>query len=234
MPDDRELVDADPFDAQDDEAERLVGFFASLSRADWERPSRCEGWSVRDVLGHLRSSEDYHQACLDGRVADLLAEFAERGATDLHTANAMGVADYAERAAAQLLDDWQGLNADTRRRFRERGDGVVDTSVGEYPCRWQAFHVASEWATHADDVGVPVADEVRDRRRDWRAGISRFALAEVKPELTIEADDGWTIVSDGTRQVQVDDDTLVEAVAGRLGDASDFDPVARAMLSAMP
>jgi hypothetical protein len=27
----------------------------------------------------------------------------------------------------------------------------VDTSVGDYPCRWQAFHVAAELATHADD-----------------------------------------------------------------------------------
>ena len=37
-----------------------------------------------------------------------------------------------------------------RRRRRQQ--------VGAYPARWQAFHLAFELATHADDVGVPVTD----------------------------------------------------------------------------
>ena len=32
----------------------------------------------------------------------------------------------------------------------------MDSSIGDYPGRWQAFHVAAELASHADDVGVPV------------------------------------------------------------------------------
>jgi hypothetical protein len=52
--------------------------------------------------------------------------------------NALGVADYAEPSPAEVLARWRAASADNRRRFRERGDGVVDTSIGDYPCRWQA------------------------------------------------------------------------------------------------
>jgi len=125
----------------------------------WKRASRCAGWTVRDVLGHLTASEDYHRACLDGTVAAFLAGFAERGGTDLDSVNALGVAGYADLSPAQVLARWRAASADNRRRFRERGDGVVDTSIGDYPCRWQAIHVAAELATHADDIGVPVAGQ---------------------------------------------------------------------------
>jgi hypothetical protein len=52
------------------------------SASGWKQASRCAGWTVRDVLGHLAAGEDYHQACLDGTVAGFLARFAERGGTD--------------------------------------------------------------------------------------------------------------------------------------------------------
>lgn len=33
--------------------ERLVADVAALGPADWERPTDCEGWTVRDLAGHL-------------------------------------------------------------------------------------------------------------------------------------------------------------------------------------
>lgn len=234
MTDDHELAGLDPFDLLDGEAARLDAFFSTLPDDGWSRPSRCDGWTARDVLGHLASGEDYHRACLDGRVAGLLTEFGERGATDLDSANAMGLADYAERTPGEVLVEWRAANAESRRRFRERGDGTVDTSIGEYPCRWQAFHVASELATHADDVGVPVTDEERGDRRAWRARFSRFALAEAKPDLSIRVVDGRTAVSDATTGVELDDEELIEAVAARLDESSRLDSTAREMLSTMP
>jgi len=36
-----------------DERDRLVTDLRTLAPADWERPSLCEGWAVRDVVGHL-------------------------------------------------------------------------------------------------------------------------------------------------------------------------------------
>jgi uncharacterized protein (TIGR03083 family) len=233
--DDHELDGLDPFDLLDQEAARLYAFFRSLPDDDsaWSLPTRCQGWNVRDVLGHLAAGEDYHRACLEGTVAALLKGFGERGATDLDSANALGVQDYADRAPGQLVEEWRAANAVSRGLFRERGDGSVDTSIGEYPCRWQAFHVASELATHADDIDVLVTGDERDGRRAWRAPFSRFALSETKSDLSIKVAGGKTVVGDGTINVELDDDELIEAVAGRVDDSSRLDFRARKMLSTM-
>jgi len=207
---------------------------SGLGESGWNRPSRCAGWTVRDVVGHLAAGEDYHRACLDGTVAAFLASFAERGGADLDSVNALGVADYAALSPAQVLARWRAASADNRRRFRERGDGVVDTSIGEYPCRWQAFHVAAELATHADDIGVPVTPGEQAERTAWRARYSRFALSEAKPQLEIRQVGARTAVTGGPATVELDDDELIEAVMGRLDETSGFSAELRALLSMMP
>ena len=44
----REILAALP-----DERDQLVSDLRTIAPADWERPSLCEGWAVRDVVGHL-------------------------------------------------------------------------------------------------------------------------------------------------------------------------------------
>ncbi len=234
MTDDRELTGLDPFALLDNEAGRLDAFLSGLGKAGWQRASRCAGWTVRDVLGHLAAGEDYHRACLDGTVAAFLVGFAERGGTDLDSVNALGVADYAALSPAEVLARWRAASADNRRWFRERGDGLVDTSIGDYPCRWQAIHVAAELATHADDIGVPVTPGEHGQRTAWRARYSRFALAEAKPQLEIRHADAHTTVIDGSSIVELDDDELIEAVMGRLDERCGFSATLRALLSMMP
>jgi len=234
MTDDSELAGLDPFALLDQEARRLDTFFSRLEDSDWSRPSRCTGWTTRDVLGHLAAGEEYHRACLDGEVAKLLTQFAERGATDLDSANALGVAEYAPLSSDEVLARWRAAGAANRRRFRDRGDGTVDTSVGEYPCRWQAFHVASELATHADDIGLPVTEEEHDKRLAWRSRFSRFALAESKPNLEIRVTAGRTIVTDGDVTADLVDSELIDGVMGRLEETSRVDAASRELLSTMP
>src|SRR5918992_1689003 len=108
---DADLAGLDPFDLLDQEAARLDRYLAELPAAEWARPSRCAGWTIRDVLAHLTATEAYHQACLDGEVADLLARTAARGATDLASANALGVADHAGWSPKRLLEEWRRLDA---------------------------------------------------------------------------------------------------------------------------
>jgi mycothiol maleylpyruvate isomerase-like protein len=66
MVDDHDLIGLDPFAILDLEALRLDAFFSSLKDSGWTRASRCANWTVRDVLGHLLSGEDYHRG-LPGR-----------------------------------------------------------------------------------------------------------------------------------------------------------------------
>ncbi|MCU1426226.1 MAG: hypothetical protein JWL83_226 [Actinomycetia bacterium] len=219
MTDDRDLEGFDPYDLFDDEAARLYRFFTSIDAATWSRPSRCEGWSVRDVLGHLRADEDYFRACLEERVGEFIAEMGAAGATDLDSSNQIGVDTYASTANDALVEEWRTINAETRKRFRERDGGDVDSSAGTYPARWQAFHLAHELATHADDIGVPVMPDEEPARTNWRAALSRFALKEVHPDFeAVAADDASTRVVTDAGDVTLTNEDFVEAVAARIGD----------------
>jgi uncharacterized protein (TIGR03083 family) len=232
--DDAELRGLDPFDLLDQESVRLAAYLSGLPASRWSAPSRCPGWSVRDVVAHLAASEDYHHACLAGTVRAFTEDVEARGGTDLARANELGIADRAALTPEQLVAAWRAADADTCRGCRERGDALIDTSIGDYPSRWQAFHVAGELAVHADDIFVPITEAERDARRAWRTRFSRFALREAKPELDVRVEAGRTrVVGDGV-DVTVDDDELVEAVAGRLDATSTLDPMARAVLSTMP
>ncbi|HJR25193.1 MAG TPA: maleylpyruvate isomerase family mycothiol-dependent enzyme [Acidimicrobiales bacterium] len=221
MTDERFIEGVDPYDAWDREAARIEAHLATLADDDpaWEQQSRCEAWTVRDVLAHLRATEEYFAACIAFTVSDFLAEVGSRGATDLESFNAVGIADQAGKPPSQLLSEWSAMDATARQGFRERDGGDVDTSVGPYSARWQAFHLASELATHADDMLIPETDADRPWRTAWRAPFSRFALTETKPDLTVEDPaDGRTRVHGSGVDLEVDDETLVAAVAGRIDD----------------
>src|SRR5690606_37149750 len=101
-----ELADLDPFDLYDTEAVRLADYFASLDQAAWQRPSRCAGWSVRDVLAHLAGQEAYNHACLDGTVPELFERLRREGVGDnLDQMNEWMVRQRRDRPVAEVLTD---------------------------------------------------------------------------------------------------------------------------------
>ncbi len=231
--DDRELDGLDPYVLLDAEAGRIHEHLAALPEAGWGEPSRCAGWSVRDVLCHLASSEGYHRACLDHDVAAFFAAGAAEGLDSLAGWNERGIRELDGIMNLDVLEQWRHSNAETRRGFREADGSDIDSSIGAYPARWQAFHVASELATHADDMRVPVSAAERDARREWRAHVSRFALAEAKPEASVTTTGGLTTVTSADTTVSVDDDLLIDGVAARLP-ADALDAAARSLLSVTP
>jgi len=234
MVDDADLQGLDPYDLMQAEAARLDRFFQGLDTSAWSQPSRCAGWSVRDVLAHLLASEQYNVASLDGTVADFLAGVGARGATDLTSANELGIRELDDHTTAQLIDEWRAENDQTRERFRVRDGADVDTSVGAYPARWQAFHLAFELAVHADDVGVPVTAQESAARNAWQAQFGRFALKELNKDLEIKAADGATHVRGDGIEAEIPDAVFVQAVAARLDDDGPLDADERALLSATP
>jgi uncharacterized protein (TIGR03083 family) len=231
---DADLEGLNPYDLFDRECERVHGFFTAIGDDVWTRPSRCRGWTVRDMLGHLRADEDYFQAGLDGKVGDFFTAMGEKGATDLDSGNRIGIETYADVPVPALVDEWWRMNSETRRRFRERDGGDVDTAVGAYPARLQAFHLAQEYATHADDIGVPVTGEEEPARTAWRAAMNRFALMETKAGARAWPCDGGTGYEVEGVEGVLPDREFVEAVGGRLPDDFPIDEKARAALNATP
>ncbi|MEU6719928.1 maleylpyruvate isomerase family mycothiol-dependent enzyme [Nonomuraea sp. NPDC046802] len=219
------LKDFDPFGIFDAEAARLDRFFAGLDDAGWRRPSRCEGWSVRDVLAHLAGEELYNHACLDGTVPELMSLLATEGVSGFNDFNDWCVRRRRDLPVEQVLEEWRSKNAETRRRMRELGRGaLLDTMAGPYPVGLQAFHYDSEYATHADDVGAPVAEKEADDRTLWRVAVGRFVLVEQQAKVQVEqtADEIWVAVDGSSASLSYPE--FVEATVGRLPDSHGVEP----------
>ncbi|GLW64240.1 hypothetical protein Arub01_24840 [Actinomadura rubrobrunea] len=231
------LSGLNPFDIFDREAERLDAFFAELGPDDWDRPSRCAGWSVRDVLAHLAGAELYNHACLDDELDVLFNRLAKEGVSGVDGFNQWCVDTRRGLPVAGVLGEWRRQNGDTRRRMRERGaDAMLPTMAGPYPVGLQAFHYASDYAAHADDVGVPVAEGEEPARSQWRARVARFVLAERGSPVRVEdVPGGVRVLLDGraggdAREARLSTSDFVEAAVNRLPDEHPLDPELRAAL----
>jgi len=226
------LADLDPFDIFDTEAARLDRYFSRLDDEGWERPSRCAGWSVRDVLGHLAGEELYNHACLDGDIRGFTAMLGREGVTGGFD----GFNDWCVRRGRgmpveEVLQEWRRANGETRERMRALGrDAELPTMAGPYPVGLQTFHYDSEYATHADDVGAPVADDEADGRARWRSEVASFVLAEQgsKAQVELTAERVWVHAAGVSAQLPVS--VFVEATVGRLPDDHPIDRRLRAVL----
>ncbi|MGH3657161.1 MAG: maleylpyruvate isomerase family mycothiol-dependent enzyme [Micromonosporaceae bacterium] len=228
------LDDLDPFDILDAEAERIDRHFSGLRVDQWLRPSACTGWSVRDVLGHLAGEEAYNHACLDGDVAGFYRMLDEAGVRGLGGFNQWCVAQRRDLPVADVLDEWRTGNGETRRRMAERGrTGHLDTSIGPYPVGLQAFHYASEYATHADDVDAPVESYEEPARTQWRSRVGQFVLEEMHSPVEVESRDGGYRVSVGTVSDLLSASDFVTATVNRLPDDHPLDPSLRSGLAVL-
>jgi hypothetical protein len=134
-------------------------------------------------------------------------------------------------ATGELLRRWRARAEQNREDLRARDGGDIDTSVGRYPARWQAFHLAFELAIHADDVDAPVDRDEEPGRTQWLAQFTRFALKEGKPEAQTEVRDGSTRVRGDDVDVTLSDSELVQVATGRIRDAITIDERARSYLT---
>ena len=88
----------------DEENADFSAYLHTLDDADWERPSLCEGWRVRDVVGHV----------LDGNELNLLTlplRLARFGFSSNRSGKALSIARAEGCTATQLLHDFDHRDA---------------------------------------------------------------------------------------------------------------------------
>jgi uncharacterized protein (TIGR03083 family) len=78
-----------------DERQEFATFLEGLTSEQWDRPTLCERWRVRDVAVHTVSYDELNTAGLVKRM--LPARLSSK------RMNAIGVADYADRSPEQIV-----------------------------------------------------------------------------------------------------------------------------------
>jgi len=82
-------------------------------------------------------------------------------------------------SSLEVLQEWEARQELVRRAWGKIGlDGTIDTSIGRYPLRLQVWHLAREYAIHADDIRVPMSESDRRRQLRWRIAFGLFAARE--------------------------------------------------------
>jgi uncharacterized protein (TIGR03083 family) len=79
-----------------EEREDFAELLAGLSPEQWEQPSLCEHWRVRDVVAHVLSFEELNRW-------EVVRRFVKGGLLT-NRINAIGVAEYARRTPEQLTE----------------------------------------------------------------------------------------------------------------------------------
>src|SRR5581483_302041 len=79
-----------------DEREDFYDLLAGLTPEQWEQPSLCEKWRVRDVVAHVLSYDDLSRPALVWRFV--------RGGVVPSRVNQVGVNEYAKRSPAELTE----------------------------------------------------------------------------------------------------------------------------------
>jgi uncharacterized protein (TIGR03084 family) len=123
--------------ALDQQHSALAALLDRLDDEAWERPTRCEGWNVADVVLHLAQTDELALASLDGHYGDGLDLLA--GGTDR--------AGTVDDGAAAIVAHERGLpTAAIRERWRTGAEAVREALAAADPHR-RVVWVAGELST---------------------------------------------------------------------------------------
>jgi uncharacterized protein (TIGR03084 family) len=170
----------------------LTGLLGDLDEADWRRPSRCDGWSVADVVLHVAQTNELAIGSAAARFDDAVHALTEGlGRTgDVDDAADAMVERERGMAGAGVLRRWQD-GADTLLEALRRIDPHerVQWVAGQLSARTLATTRLAETWIHTGDVAdafgivLPAADRLRHiARLAWRT--VPYAFAREGRELT--------------------------------------------------
>lgn len=208
-----------------DQHAELEAHLADLPESDWQRPTRCDGWDIADVVLHLAQTDEWAVASLrdefEESVANATGKTAVGNVDD--AADLMVVAERG-RPTAVLFDRW-----------RDAAAGLRDELQGADPHRrvtWVTNRLSvqtlantrlSEAWIHSDDVAEALGKPLvaTDRlwfvaRLAWRTLPYAFAREGREPpgpvafELRGPSGEEWKLVPD------VEPDTVIRGEAAEL------------------
>lgn len=149
---------------------RLVDLVAGLDDAQWAAASRCEGWTVRDVMAHLVGVDQFWEVSASAALAGDPTRYLQ--AFDPAATPAKMVDGMQDLAPAAVLEHFRGgveALADVLGGLdEERWSVVAEAPPGHVSLHALALHALWDAWIHERDIVVPLglqpvveADEVR-------------------------------------------------------------------------
>jgi uncharacterized protein (TIGR03084 family) len=130
-----------------DQHAELDAFLLALDEHGWSSPTRCEGWTVADVVLHLAQTDQLALASAQGRFADALAGLG-RGLE--RTGNV-------DDGAAAMVERERGLpNAELYERWRAGAAALRDTLAASDP------HERVDWVAGQLSIHTLVATRIAE------------------------------------------------------------------------
>jgi uncharacterized protein (TIGR03084 family) len=159
-----------------DQQAELSGLLSDFDEPDWQRPSRCEGWTVADVVLHLAQTDELAFASVCGRFAEAVGEIAggPRSAASVDDGAALMVARDRGLPGAAVRDRWQ-TSAEALRGVLAGCDPHqrVVWVAGELSVRTLATTRLAETWIHTGDVAAAMGTVLEPADRLWH--IARLA-----------------------------------------------------------
>jgi uncharacterized protein (TIGR03083 family) len=197
--------------AMRDERTRLVSYLEALPEPAWDKPTLCEGWTVRDMVAHLI-----------GNAADIVAQNIE-GAGSVEY-NQRQIAERAGRSPAELLAEWAEAGPAFEAAIEALDDTFWNTPYLEFGTIGQALQrfVEDIWV-HGQDIRIPLGDEpITGPGLDATLDIVARELPLRAPRLAPGVGSVRLTTGGATREASIGDGDAIE-VAG--------DPIAIALVA---
>ncbi len=164
------MVDhGDPVDALAEQQRELIGLVERRSDAELLAASRCDGWTVADVLLHLAQTNEMAVASVQGRLREYVDEVAA----------SVPAAGDIDGWAGALVDLERGEPAASRDRYLDSADAQLDAFRSVDPAarvQWVAGDMAArtlattrltETWIHTVDAAVAYGEEPDPTDRLW-------------------------------------------------------------------
>ena len=102
---------------------RLVAELSTLEPAQWAHPTRCDDWTVTDVVAHLAGTTRFWNASISGGAAGTPTRYLD-GFDPATTPGDLvaGMGELSPEVALEMLDG-EGKELAGRKNFRDGGEG---------------------------------------------------------------------------------------------------------------
>lgn len=157
---------------------RMSADLAELTEDEWAAPSRCDQWSVRDVVSHLATTDSFWRASILAGISGSPTRFLA-GFDPVATPAAL-VAASSELTSQQVLDSFvstTGSLIEVLSALSEQDwTAIAESPAGHVPVRVLVQHGLWDGWIHERDVAVPLGRMTAIEPDELRSCL-RFAAA---------------------------------------------------------